>query len=98
MIIITGTVEIHENCLKDALALCLKHVAHSRTEAGCISHAVTQEVDNPSRLFFFEEWQDKDAIETHFAQPTSQQFVKNLSALCASPPSMTIYAAEKIQR
>ncbi|TRY29744.1 putative quinol monooxygenase [Aliiglaciecola sp. M165] len=96
MIIITGRVHIRENCLQDALALCLRHVEHSRAEDGCISHAVTQDVEQPKKLFFFEQWRDNDAVQAHFALPTSQQFVKNLSPLCESHPELTVYQAEKV--
>lgn len=97
MIIITGSVDIRESCLKDALSLSLGHVARSRTEDGCISHDVSQSVDAPNKLFFFEQWRDNDAVQAHFALPSSQQFVKNLSPLCERPPELTLYQAEKVK-
>ncbi len=97
MMIITGSVHIRSTCIDDAIALSLKHVAHSRTEDGCISHDVSQDVENPNKLFFFEQWRDNDAIQAHFALPTSQQFVKNLSTLCESAPELTIYSADKVK-
>lgn len=71
MIIITGNVDVRESCLQDALSLCLKHVKHSRTEPGCISHDVNQNVEDPCQLFFFERWQDDASIKTHFALESS---------------------------
>ena len=98
MIIITGNVEIREMCLGDALALSLKHCAQSRQEPGCISHDVTSDVGNPCKLFFFQRWTDNAAVQAHFALESSQQFVKNLSALCASAPQMEMFESKKLER
>jgi quinol monooxygenase YgiN len=97
MIIITGNVEITESHLGDALALCLKHVAQSRTEKGCISHNLTQDVGHPCKLFFFERWQDDASVQAHFALESSQQFVKRLSAMCVSAPVLEIFQSEQIK-
>ena len=61
--------------------LSLEHVHRSRTEPGCISHAVHVDCENPLRLVFFEQWADRAALLTHFAVPASREFVKALQSL-----------------
>ena len=52
MIIVTGDLLVKDGAIAEALDVCLKHVAYSRTELGCISHHVYQDPENPLRLFF----------------------------------------------
>lgn len=93
MIIVTGAAVIRESAYEQALALALAHVHQSRTEDGCLSHAVHQDTENAAKLFFFEEWRDRAALAVHFSQPASRAFVKALGGLCAEPPSLRVYEA-----
>lgn len=98
MIIVTGNVLVKTEYLNEAITLCQQHVARSLSEPGCLSHAFYAAPDNPHSLFFFEEWSDNDAIQAHFAVPASQQFVATLTQLCAQPPQLSMYSADKIKR
>jgi quinol monooxygenase YgiN len=97
MMIITGNLLIKQGCMEKALVASQKHVAHSRTEPGCISHAVFQDSENPLRLFFFEQWEDQAAIDTHFALPSSQRFVNSVTTLVSAAPNLHIFKAEQIK-
>ena len=52
MMIITGDLLIKDDSMAQAMQACQKHVVHSRTEPGCISHAVYQDPEDNLRLFF----------------------------------------------
>ena len=91
MIIVTGSVVAKKECIDDLLAFSLDHVRRSRTEPGCLSHAVSRDAENPLRLVFFEEWADHDALLAHFAVPASRGFVKVLAAFAADAPTMQLY-------
>ncbi|GAC18961.1 putative quinol monooxygenase [Paraglaciecola arctica] len=97
MIIITGDLLIKEGHMQQAMQVCQKHVAHSRTETGCISHAVYQDPENVLRLFFFEQWADQAAIDAHFTLPSSQAFVAEVRALVSAAPNMHIFNAQQIK-
>jgi quinol monooxygenase YgiN len=96
MMIITGGITVKDGCVDQALALSQKHVEHSRSEQGCISHGVYRDHENPSRLFFYEQWTDKQAIEAHFAQASSQAFVAAIRALAVDAPELEMFFANKI--
>ena len=51
MIIITGDLLIKDGCMQQAIKASQKHVAHSRNEPGCISHAVYQDPENILCIF-----------------------------------------------
>ena len=96
MIIVLGSVVATEGKLPEALALSREHVTRSRTEAGCIAHAVHQDAENPQRLVFVEEWSDQTSLLTHFKVPASKAFAKALASLAAEPPSMSVYQANEL--
>jgi quinol monooxygenase YgiN len=97
MIIVLGSIVARPDTYAEALRLSQAHVARSRGEPGCISHAVHQDTEHPQRLVFVEEWADQAALAAHFQVPQSRAFVKSLSALVSEPPRMTVYDATLVQ-
>ena len=97
MIIVTGSFIANDGLLADALALSLEHVRRSRNENGCLSHAVHQDVENPSRLVFVEEWSDHAALATHFAVPASRAFAKAIGKFTAGTPTLSIFEAQRVE-
>ena len=98
MIIVWGAVEIAEGNIEAALELSLEHVRRSREERGCISHQVQIDAEDRNRLAFFEEWQDMEALQLHFAVPESGQFVKSISLLASAAPVMQLYESSQIKQ
>lgn len=96
MILVLGSVVAEAGHFDEVLRLSREHVARSRTEAGCVSHAVHQDTENPNRLVFVEEWQDQAALQDHLRVPASQAFGKALTALASVPPHIVIYEASKV--
>lgn len=93
MIIVTGSVTVRPDAIDEAVAVSLEHVHRSRTEPGCLLHSVHRDVEDPSRLVFLEHWQDRDALDTHFALPASGDFVARLGELATGAPSLDIFEA-----
>ncbi len=97
MILVTGNILANADNLEEILTLSLEHVRRSRTEPGCLAHAVHQDVENPMRLVFVEQWVDHAALAAHFAVPESRAFAKAVRALAVEPPTLNIYEAEPVQ-
>ena len=97
MIIITGAVTARPDTFDELRAVALEHVHRSRLEPGCLSHAVYVDAENPLQLFFFETWQDRAAVATHFAVPASGAFVRAASKLAAAQMGIKLYEAEAAQ-
>lgn len=76
MIIITGSVSAKEGRLDELKRLAQAHVERSRTETGCLSHAMSLDAENPQRLLFVEQWTDMEAVQAHFAAPGSKAFAR----------------------
>lgn len=96
MIIVTGSIVARSDSLNELLALSLEHVRRSRTESGCLAHAVLQDPENSLRLIFVEQWADRAALLAHFAVPASRAFVKAATALSDTAPTLNIYEATEV--
>jgi quinol monooxygenase YgiN len=97
MIIVTGSVTAKPETFDAVLAEARAHVARSRTEDGCIHHAVHIDAENPLRLFFYEEWHDMAALQAHFAMPGSNQFITAMRSLSASTETIALADAQRIK-
>jgi quinol monooxygenase YgiN len=98
MIVVTGSVTARQDSFDAVKKLSLEHVHRSRTEPGCISHAVHVDCENPLRLVFIEQWADRAALLTHFAVPASREFVKALHSLASAATTIEIYDATKVEK
>ena len=96
MIIISASFVVRPAQREQIIALCSEHSARSRAEAGCISHNIYADCDDPARLFFHEEWQDEAAVAAHFAVPASGDFVKRLTALVGAQPEIKINRVDAV--
>ena len=96
MVIVLASVMLKPGRLDEALALSQQHVARSRAEPGCLSHAVHRDGEDTQRIVFVEQWADRAALAAHFQVPASRAFVKALSGLASAPPQMTLYEAAEI--
>lgn len=97
MIIVLGSVTAQPGKLAEALALSQQHVARSRAEPGCLSHAVHPDSEDAQRLVFVERWADRAALAEHFRVPASRAFVKALSALASAAPELHVYEATEVR-
>src|SRR5438093_11899571 len=98
MIVVTGSVTACADSFDEVRELSLEHVRRSRTEPGCISHAVHVDCENPLKLVFFEQWADRAALLTHFAVPASRDFVKALQSLSSAATRIEIDDATKVEK
>lgn len=96
MILVLGDVVAREGRMAEALALSQEHVARSRSEPGCIAHAVHQDTENPRRLVFVEQWTDQAALWAHFKVPATRAFSKALGELAEQPPGLALYEASEL--
>ena len=98
MIIVIGSVTVRADAVAEALRLSQEHVNRSRAEAGCISHGVHIDNEDPNRLLFVERWESMKHLEQHFQVAASGEFVGKIAALATVAPTMELYQAGAIQR
>ncbi len=83
MIVVTGSVTARQDSFDEVRRLSLEHVQRSRTEPGCISHAVQVDCENPLKLVFFEQWADRAALLTHFARSRLTRLCQTTAITCS---------------
>jgi quinol monooxygenase YgiN len=44
-------------------------ISGTRAESGCLFYALHEDAHDQNSFLFYEEWQDRAAIEAHFAEP-----------------------------
>ena len=80
-IVVTGAALATAETIDAMIEVSLVHVRRSRTEPGCLFHAVHRDVEEPLRLVFVERWASSAALQAHFAVPESREFVRARPAL-----------------
>lgn len=96
MIIVLAHVDVASPHKAQALSLAQEHVARSRLEPGCLSHAVYEDPENEHQLVFVEQWESEAALQAHFAVPASAEFVNALGAMASTRPRIRIYQATEL--
>ena len=97
MIIVWGSMTAKANALDSLLKVSLAHVRRSRKESGCLLHSVQIDAENHNRIVFYEEWQDMEALKTHFKVPESRQFVQDAKVLSETGGfDMKMYEANSV--
>ncbi|MBT5277883.1 MAG: antibiotic biosynthesis monooxygenase [Ilumatobacter sp.] len=91
MIIVTGSVTASAETDAEMAELCLTHVRRSRTEPGCLLHAVHRDVENHHRFVFLEHWISRTTLEQHFEVPESIAFVKAIRVIAIDATKMQIF-------
>lgn len=97
MIIVTGSVTARVDSFDALREASLAHVHRSRAEDGCLLHSVQVDCENPPRLFFYEQWRDMAALQTHFAQPGSHAFMQAVREHSASSENIALFEASAIR-
>jgi quinol monooxygenase YgiN len=75
----------------DIAAALGKAAAASRGDAGCLSYAFTQDVEDPDRFLSVETWEDKASLDAHFTQPHLAELFGVLGDALAGPADFKTY-------
>ena len=69
MIVIAGTVDVDPERRAAALEASCRHAAETRKLPGCLDYVWSADPLTPGRIYVFERWESRAALETHFASP-----------------------------
>ncbi len=81
MIVIAGRMKIEPGKLPYALGIIKAVVEQTATESGNVAYRYYADLDDPSTLFIFEEWQSEAALENHFQMPYMIDFLEKIPTL-----------------
>ena len=88
---VVARVNVRPEKLDETLAAFEGLVAASRTEEGCVSYELLQNVEDPHDLTFVEEWASKAILDAHFQTPHFQTAAARVGELLTAPPEIKVY-------
>jgi len=90
MIVITGTAMIADANRAAFKPVAERQVTLSRAEPGNLAYSYYEDQMEPGRFFFYEEWQDRAAVDFHFAQSYCLEFMEAARRLAETAPEISI--------
>jgi quinol monooxygenase YgiN len=85
VILVTGRVQVPPARRGAFLALARDMCSASREDDGCIGYRVYEDLEQPDRYVFVEEWRDEQALQSHFARPHTTSFMSALVPMLDAP-------------
>lgn len=90
LVVITGRMIVPKTNRDAFFAISKRQVELSRKETGCVNYWLFEDTFEPGIFFFYEEWQDRAAVDLHFKQSYCLEFVKALRKLITGEADMKI--------
>lgn len=90
MIVITGAARVSAANREAFRPVAERQVRLSRAEPGNVAYGYYEDQMEPGRFFFHEEWQDRAAVDFHFAQGYCLEFMEAARRLAETPPEISI--------
>ncbi len=82
MIIVAVEIEIKKDAINDQVYEVLRVMEkETQKESGCIRFIFTVDVNNPTKLRIYEEWENIEALRAHFKMPHMPRFMKTLNEI-----------------
>jgi quinol monooxygenase YgiN len=72
------------------LELIRQNAAQTRTEAGCESYHISEDLETPNTFTIVERWSDLEAQYEHFRNPEFGKLMGALGDIIAGPPEASI--------
>jgi quinol monooxygenase YgiN len=91
MLLVVGRVTCDEEKREELTSLCREMQDNSRREEGCIRYGFFSAIEDENSFVAVEEWEDRAALDEHFAQPHLQEFAAKLLELVSEPPEVAIH-------
>jgi quinol monooxygenase YgiN len=98
MIVVTGRVQIPGERREQFVAISTEMCAASREDDGCVGYRVYEDLEQPNRFVFIEEWRDDEALQSHFAQPHTGRFMGALVPMLAAPADALFHTVAVTRR
>jgi len=83
MIVLVVHYTVRAGAEDKAAGLMRKMQEHTRREPGCRLYFAHQAINDPRRFLFYEQYDSKQALETHRAADYFEQYIKNGMATLA---------------
>ncbi len=83
IVTVVAKITAKSDAVEAVRAECLKMIAPTRQEEGCIEYRLHQDRDNPAVFIFYENWKSAAALEQHVNSPHYRAYVAAVGDLLA---------------
>jgi quinol monooxygenase YgiN len=90
MVIQLVRVSIKPDQRESWLELIRQNAAQTRTEEGCESYQISEDLETPNTFTIVEHWSDLEAQYEHFRNPEFGKLMGALGDIIAGPPEVSI--------
>jgi quinol monooxygenase YgiN len=91
MIVVVGRVRTDADRREELIRVGQAVAAASRTEPGCITYRIYEDIEVPNDFVFVEEWEDDEALQRHFATPHIARFMGAIPEAIVAPPDVKFH-------
>ena len=96
MLVVSGVIVLGEEGREQAIEAAKQMAVATRSEEGCLTYSFYVDVEDPSRVRVFEEWQSEEALAAHFQAPHMAAFRQALSQVDIRSRSVKKYTVEDV--
>jgi quinol monooxygenase YgiN len=91
MVVVVGRVRTDADKREALVRVGQAIAAASRTEAGCISYRMYEDIERENEFVIVEEWETNEALQQHFATPHVAEFMRAIPATIVGPPDVKFH-------
>jgi quinol monooxygenase YgiN len=95
VMMITATLTIKADKIKDFIAAAKEMIANAHKEAGCLSYQLYQDPYENTKFIFVEKYKNQAAVDAHFATDYFKAFGAKIADLVAEPSKIQIISIAK---
>jgi quinol monooxygenase YgiN len=87
-VVVIATIQVQPGTEDEALAALTACIAPTHAEDGCLGYALHQDIDDPARFVFVEQWASADALDAHGREPHLKELLSRVGPIAAAPPTI----------
>jgi len=91
MIVVAAMVKVIEGKGDEVEQAFQKLVPKVLNDPGTITYAVHRSIDDPSKFFVYEKYEDREALKRHGSTPHFQEFAQTVAPLREEPSEVGLY-------
>jgi quinol monooxygenase YgiN len=98
MIVVTGRMRIAPENRERFAEVSTEMCRRSREEPGCHGYRVYADLEQDGRYVIVEEWADEQALQSHFSEPYTSEFLAGLLPLLDEPADALFHTVASTRR
>jgi quinol monooxygenase YgiN len=91
MIVVVGRVRTDTERREDLMRIGRAVAEASRTEPGCITYRIYEDIEVPNDFVFVEEWEGEQALRRHFGSLHISEFMGAIPGAIVAPPDVKFH-------